>query len=159
VPLKDALVVERLRKEGAIVLAKTNMAELAMYNMDSEMGGLCKNPFDLSRTCGGSSTGTGAAISAGLGVIGLGTDTEGSIINPSSFNGIFGLRPSMNEPPVEGIVPLFERRDTVGPMTKYVVDLALVYSIMNDDQSFYEKFMVCVNFFCCVLHWTFHTYI
>lgn len=68
VPLEDALVVDRLRKEGAIVLAKTNLAELAQGEDDSETGGRCNNPFDFERTCAGSSTGSGAGIAAGLGI-------------------------------------------------------------------------------------------
>jgi len=141
IPNKDALVVERLRKEGGIVMAKANLAELAAGPYDSELGGECLNPYDYTRSCGPSSTGTGAGIATGMAVIGLGTDTEGSIMNPSAFGSLFGLRPPHNQLSLDGIVPAFERQDTVGPLTKHLDDLVLAYSIMLDNQKIYENFV------------------
>lgn len=139
IPNKDALVVKRLRDEGAIILAKTNLAELAAGPYDSELGGECLNPWDYTRSCGPSSTGSGAGISSGMGVIGLGTDTEGSIMNPSAFGSLFGLRPPHGILSMDGIFPAFMKQDVVGPMSKYFNDMLLAYSIMSGNISIYDK--------------------
>jgi amidase len=144
VPLKDALVVERLKKEGAIILAKANLFELAGTlnppDESSEMGGICHNPFDLTKTCGGSSSGTGAGIASGMAIIGFGTDTGGSVVVPSSFNNLFGLRSPYNAPKLDGIIPTFQRADTIGPMTVYLDDMVLAYSVINADPTFYDTY-------------------
>ena len=80
IPNKDAPLVANLLIQGAVIVGKTNMAELAVANEDTEMGGQCKNPFDTRRTCGSSSTGCGSGISTGMGLVAIGTDTGGSII-------------------------------------------------------------------------------
>ena len=142
IPNKDSLVVSRLRKEGAIFIAKTNLAELANgLRYESELGGVCKNPYDLDRSCGVSSSGTGAGIASGMGIIGLGTDTSGSIIFPSSFNGLYGLRTSVDLSKMDGIIPAFDKQDTTGPMTKHLDDLVLALSVMNDNRSLYEAYL------------------
>lgn len=92
VPRKDAPVVEALREHGAIFVHKTNLGELANGFGPSETGSMCRNPFNLSLSCGGSSSGSGAAIATGMAIVSIGTDTTGSILIPSCFNGIFGLR-------------------------------------------------------------------
>lgn len=145
IPSKDATAVRRLKRDGAIIIGKANMAQLAQGNDTSENGGLCNNPFDVNRACGASSTGSGAGISSAMAIIGIGTDTDGSVINPSTFNGLFGLRPEMAFPPTDGVLPLFERRDTIGPITKNLEDLVLTYSILNDDPRYFEEFKKEVN--------------
>lgn len=140
IPHKDATVIKRLKSEGAIVIAKANLAELAGEIYDSETGGSCKNPWDTSRSCGPSSTGIGAGISAGLAIIGIGTDTGGSLMNPASFCGLFGLRPPLDDLDFNGIIPLFNRQDTVGPLTRHLDDLVLAYSVMINDSNIYNEF-------------------
>ncbi len=88
------------------MIAKTNLAELAGGTEDSETGGQCMNPFNPNRSCGASSTGTGASVTSGMGIIGIGTDTDGSIISPSSFYGLFGLRTELGATPMDGIIPV-----------------------------------------------------
>ena len=130
VPSVDSTVVKRLREQGAIVIAKTNMAEFATGTEDCEMGGLCKNPFDATRTCGPSSTGSGAALASLFGLIALGTDTLGSTMNPAAYDGLFGIRPAQDEIELEGIMPLFKKQDTPCPLAKTADDLALTYFTM-----------------------------
>ena len=103
IPNTDAIIIEKLRLEGAIVIAKSNLAKLGSGKYESELGGSCKNPWDPSRTCGLSSAGAGAGIAAGIAVIGIGFDTEGSLMSPSTSCGIFGLRPSIGELSTTGI--------------------------------------------------------
>lgn len=142
IPNKNSLVIHRLISKGAVILSKTNLAEMAddikFYN--SEMGGECKNPFDKRRSCGSSSSGSGAGIAAGFGVIGLGTDTDGSLISPSSYCGLFGLRTGQENSVLDGVIPLFERQDSVGPMSKYIDDIVLSYSIMTDQSQIYNDY-------------------
>lgn len=140
IPNKDALIVQRLKNEGAIIIAKSNLAELAHGNETSETGGQCHNPFNYKKSCGASSTGSGASISSGLAIISVGTDTDGSITIPGAFNGIYGLRTRSQQPSIDGILPLFERQDTVGPFAKYINDLVLAYSIMSDNSTIYSEF-------------------
>lgn len=91
-PNKDASSMKRLRDEGAIFVFKTNLGELAFQSDSSELGGICHNPFDFKRACGGSSSGSAVSVTTGLALIAIGTDTSGSNLAPSSFNGIYGLR-------------------------------------------------------------------
>lgn len=140
IPNQDASIVKLLKAEGAILIAKSNLAELAHGNESSETGGRCHNPFEYIKSCGASSTGSGASIGAGLAVIAIGTDTDGSITIPGSFNGIYGLRTQSPSPSIEGILPLFERQDTVGPFAKYINDLVLTYSIMANNPTIYNEF-------------------
>lgn len=140
IPNKDANVIARLRAEGAIVIAKSNLAEMAFGEYISETGGECKNPWDTSRTCSRSSSGSGAAIAAGMAIIGLGTETSGSIQGPAGYNGIFALKPLLGESDMDGIIPLIDVSDTVGPFSSYLEDLVLTYSIMIGNYSIYEIF-------------------
>ena len=141
IPNQDAYVIKRLRSEGAIFIAKSNLIELAYgYSDKSETGGLCHNPFDFNKTCCTSSSGSGAATAAGLSILSLGTDTSGSITGPSSYAGIYGIRTQYNNPSVEEIIPLFDRQDTVGPITKYINDLVLSYSVMIQNETVYNEF-------------------
>ena len=137
VPKVDAPVVARLRKAGAIVLAKTNMHELAFgisgYNPTFQSGpepGV-RNAYDSSKSAGGSSSGTGAALGARVVLAGLGTDTGGSVRIPCAFNGCASLRPTVGRYPGSGIVPISHTRDTAGPMAQGVTDLVLMDSIIK----------------------------
>ncbi len=144
-PKNQGPVVNALSKAGAITMAKTNMHELAFTpgitktSEDEEIlwgaFGAAKNPYDLEHSPSGSSSGTAAAISARLAPAGLGTDTGGSVRNPSAWCGISGLRPSINRYSQKGVVPLSWTRDTIGPMARTVADLALLDSIITGDNK------------------------
>jgi Asp-tRNA(Asn)/Glu-tRNA(Gln) amidotransferase A subunit family amidase len=127
----DAFVVKKLRDAGAIVVGKTNLHELA-YGITSisSMGGQTRNPYDPTRNPGGSSGGTGAAVAANFGAAGLGTDTCGSIRNPSAANNLFGIRPTSGLISRHGIVPLASTQDTGGPLARTVSDLAILLDVM-----------------------------
>src|SRR5579883_1929676 len=101
------------------------------------MGGVCKNPYDLTKSCGTSSTGSGASVASGMGIIGIGTDTTGSIVFPSTYNGLWGLRPLIDLASLDGVITRnnLYTTDVVGPMTKNLDDLILAYSIINGYQS------------------------
>ncbi|MDR6199319.1 amidase [Microbacterium sp. SORGH_AS428] len=122
----DAETVERLKAMGAIVIAKANLSEFAQSTASSiSKYGTTRNAYGLGRDPGGSSGGTGASVSANLGVFGLGTDTGGSVRVPSSFNALVGIRPTIGLVSREGVIPLDLYRDTVGPMARSVSDAAL----------------------------------
>ncbi|MDQ1122587.1 amidase family protein [Microbacterium trichothecenolyticum] len=122
----DATTIQRLRSMGAIVIAKANLSEFAESTIFSTSAyGTTRNAYNLAYIPGGSSGGTGASISANLGAVGLGTDTGGSVRVPSSFNSLVGIRPTVGLVSREGVFPLDEYRDTVGPMTRTVSDAAL----------------------------------
>lgn len=127
----DAETVERLRAAGAVVIAKANLSEFANSTTSSISAyGTVRNAYALASSPGGSSGGTGAAISGNLAAFGLGTDTGGSVRVPSSFNGLVGLRPTMGLVSREGVIPLDLYRDTVGPMARSVSDVALALDAM-----------------------------
>ncbi|MHB0964527.1 MAG: amidase family protein, partial [Gemmatimonadaceae bacterium] len=125
-PGQDAFVVKKLREAGAVILGKANMHELAagVTNISS-FGGQTRNPYDISRCPGGSSGGTGAAVTASFGALGWGSDTCGSIRIPSAFGSLFGLRPTMGLFSRDGIVPLAMTQDVPGPLARTVTDLAI----------------------------------
>lgn len=124
---RDAFVVARLRAAGAVILGKTNLHELA-YGITSvsSMGGQTRNPYDPARNPGGSSGGTGAAVAASFAAAGLGTDTCGSVRNPSSANALVGLRGSMGLSSRTGILPLSLTQDIGGPLARSITDLAIM---------------------------------
>jgi len=132
VPPDDAFTVRRLREAGAIVLAKSNMAEWAFspYESVSSIAGTTRNPYDLERVPAGSSGGTATAVAANLGAVGVGTDTGNSIRGPSSHNCLVGIRPTMGLVSRDGVVPLFLRNDMGGPMTRTVEDAARLLDAM-----------------------------
>jgi len=133
VPVADASVVARLRAAGALVVAKTNMHELAMgWTGQNPHFGSTLNPHDPDHMAGGSSGGTAAALAAGMALAGLGTDTNGSIRIPAAFCGVAGLRPTHGELSMDGITPLAPSLDTVGPMARTVADLAVIYQVLAD---------------------------
>ncbi len=135
-PANDAFVVARLRASGAVILGKTNLSEWANFRSTrsssgwSSRGGQTKNPYVLDRNPCGSSSGTGAAIAASLGAIGVGTETDGSIICPAAVSGLAGLKPTVGLVSRTGIIPISVSQDTAGPMARTVSDVALLLTVM-----------------------------
>lgn len=126
-PSHDAFQIERLRAAGALILGKTTMHELAAgITTESSLTGITRNPYDLARWPGGSSGGTGAAVAASFAAAGLGTDTSGSIQIPSSFQNLFGLRPTRGLASRAGVMPMSSSQDVAGPMARTVTDLAIL---------------------------------
>jgi amidase len=129
----DAFQVRKLRQAGAIMLAKSNMAEYAwspFETVNSILPGYTKNPYDLSRVPAGSSGGTAAAVAASFGTVGLGTDTGNSIRGPSAHTSLVGIRSTMGLTSRDGIVPLFLNRDIGGPMARTVADAVAVFDVI-----------------------------
>ena len=132
VPPADAFLVQRLRAAGAVILGKTNLSEWADYRSThgtsawSGRGGLTLNPYALDRNPSGSSSGSGAAASANLCAVAVGTETDGSITSPSSYNGLVGLKPTVGLVSRSGIVPIAHSQDTAGPMARSVADAAIL---------------------------------
>jgi len=130
-PLQDAFVVRKLRDAGALILAKANMTELALGGSSvSSIGGQTRNPYDLTRTPGGSSGGTGASIAASFGIIGTGSDTGQSIRSPASAQSLVGIRPTRGLLSRRGIIPASTTQDEVGPITRTVEDAARALTVM-----------------------------
>jgi amidase len=133
---RDAPVIAHLRAAGVIVLGKTNLSEWANIRSThsisgwSAIGGLAHNPYVLDRNTCGSSAGSGAAVSAGLAAAALGTETNGSLVCPGSFNGIVSLKPTVGLVSRTHIVPISHTQDTAGPMARSVADAALLLSAM-----------------------------
>jgi amidase len=133
---RDAFVAAQLRKAGAVVLGKTNLSEWANIRSShstsgwSGRGGLTRNPYALDRNPCGSSSGTGAGVSANLCVAGVGTETDGSVVCPSSANGLVGLKPTVGLVSRSGIIPISHSQDTAGPMARTVRDVAIMLSAM-----------------------------
>ena len=131
----DAPLIRRLRDAGAIIIGKTNLHEFAFGTTSEESAfGPVRNPLDLSRSAGGSSGGSGAALADGMCFGAVGTDTGGSIRIPSAACGIVGMKPTFGELPMEGIVPLSPSLDHVGPMARGVVDAAMLFQVMKGHQ-------------------------
>jgi amidase len=130
-PPKDAFAVAKLRDNGALILGKANLQEFASGGVSvSSLGGQTRNPYDLTRTPGGSSGGTGAAVAANFAAAGTGSDTGGSIRSPSSANNLVGIRPTTGLISRDGIVPVSVTQDTIGPMTRNVGDCARMLDAM-----------------------------
>ncbi|MVN78389.1 amidase [Hymenobacter sp. HMF4947] len=129
---KDSFVAQRLRAAGAIILGKTNLSEWANFRSThsasgwSSRGGQTHNPYVLDRTPSGSSAGSGAAAAASLCAAAVGTETNGSIVSPSSCNGLVGLKPTVGLVSRTGIIPISATQDTAGPMARTVRDAALL---------------------------------
>jgi amidase len=129
---KDAFVAQKLREAGAVILGKTNLSEWANMRSThsvsgwSGRGGLTRNPYALDRNTSGSSSGSGAAIAAGLATLAIGTETDGSIVSPASTCGIVGIKPTLGLVSRSGIIPIAHSQDTAGPMTRSVADAALL---------------------------------
>jgi amidase len=131
-PAKDSFVAQKLRAAGAVILGKTNLSEWANIRSShstsgwSGRGGLTKNPYALDRNPCGSSSGTGAGISANLAAIGIGTETDGSIVCPSSSNGLAGIKPTVGLVSRAGIIPISHSQDGAGPMGRTLRDAAIL---------------------------------
>ncbi len=129
-PPRDAFVVTKLREAGAVILGKTNLSEWANIRSTrstsgwSARGGLTKNPYALDRNTSGSSSGSAAAVAASLATAAVGTETDGSIVSPSSVNGLVGIKPTLGLLSRAGIIPIAHSQDTPGPMTRTVADAA-----------------------------------
>lgn len=133
---RDAGLVQRLRKAGALILGKTNLSEWANFRSNhassgwSGRGGQTRNPYVLDRNPCGSSAGSAAAVAAGLTTVAIGTETDGSIICPASMNGIVGIKPTLGLVSRAGIVPISHNQDTAGPMARDVADAAALLSVI-----------------------------
>jgi amidase len=134
VPQRDAPIVRRLTDAGAVILGKTNLSEWANFRSTrsisgwSGVAGLVRNPYSLDRTACGSSSGSGAAIAAGLAGAAIGTETDGSVTCPAAMNGVVGLKPTVGLVSRTYIVPISPEQDTAGPMTRTVADTAAMLS-------------------------------
>lgn len=133
---RDAGLVARLREAGMVILGKTNLSEWANWRSSrsssgwSGRGGLTRNPYALDRNACGSSSGTGAAIAANLAAVGIGTETDGSIVCPSNANGLVGIKPTVGLVSRSGIIPISASQDTAGPMCRTVRDAAALLGVM-----------------------------
>lgn len=129
---RDAPLVARLRRGGALILGKTNLSEWANIRSNRSMsgwsavGGIVRNPYALDRTACGSSSGSGAAVAAGLAWAAIGTETDGSVVCPASINGVVGLKPTVGLVSRTHVVPISHSQDTPGPMARTVRDAALL---------------------------------
>ena len=135
-PPRDAFVVERLRTAGAVLLGKANLSEWANFRSThsssgwSGRGGQCRNPYALDRTPSGSSSGSGVAVAANLCPVAIGTETDGSIVSPSTCCGIVGIKPTLGLVSRVGIVPIAHSQDTAGPMARSVADAAILLGVL-----------------------------
>ncbi|MGZ9736320.1 amidase [Flavobacterium sp. GNP002] len=141
---KDAFIVKKLREAGAIIIGKTNLSEWANFRSTqscsgwSSRGGQTKNPYILDHNPCGSSAGSGAAVSANLCVVAVGTETDGSIVCPASVNGIVGIKPTVGLVSRSGIIPISKTQDTAGPMARTVTDAAILLgaiTAIDEDDS------------------------
>ena len=136
VPPEDSGVAARLRQAGALLLGKTNLSEWANFRSTrsssgwSGRGGQCRNPYVLDRNPCGSSSGSGAAVSANLAAAALGSETDGSIVCPSTANGIVGIKPTVGLVSRAGVIPISHTQDTAGPMARTVRDAAVVLGVL-----------------------------
>ena len=136
-PLKDSKVAEKLRKAGAVILGKANLSEWANFRGKrstsgwSGINGQTKNPYVLSRNPCGSSSGSGVSVSANLTLLAIGTETNGSIVCPSSVNGVVGIKPTVGLISRSGIIPISYTQDTAGPMARNVQDAAICLGFLT----------------------------
>jgi amidase len=136
-PKQDAFIVKKLRDAGAVILGKTNLSEWANIRCStstsgwSARGGQTKNPYALNRNPSGSSSGSGVAVSANLCAAAIGTETDGSILSPSSVNCIVGIKPTVGLVSRSGIIPISHNQDTAGPMCRSVRDAAMVLDVIS----------------------------
>lgn len=143
----DAVIIRKLREAGAVLLGKTNLSEWANFRSTksssgwSGRGGQVRNPFSLDRSPCGSSSGTGAAVSANLCAIGIGTETDGSIVCPSGINGIVGIKPTLGLWNGDGIIPISHSQDTAGPMARTVSDAAILLGLLAEKNLDYTQFL------------------
>ena len=135
--VEDAELVTRLRKAGAIILGSTNLSEWANIRSSSStsgwsaVGGLTANPWKYSHSAGGSSSGSGAAVAAGLIPFAVGTETDGSIVCPASLNGVVGIKPTVGNVSTKGVIPISKSQDVPGPLARSVEDAALLLEVLT----------------------------
>jgi len=135
-PPRDSFVARRLRESGAVILGKTNLSEWANIRSShstsgwSGRGGLTRNPYALDRNACGSSSGSGAAVSANLCAVAVGTETDGSVVCPSSVNGVVGIKSTVGLVSRSGIIPISHTQDTAGPMARTVADAAALLTAL-----------------------------
>jgi amidase len=140
-PLQDSSVARKLRAAGAVILGKTNLSEWANLRSShstsgwSGRGGQTKNPYVLDRNPCGSSSGTGAAVAANLSAIGIGTETDGSVVCPSNANSLVGIKPTVGLISRAGIIPISHSQDTAGPMCRTVTDAAILLGALTGIDS------------------------
>lgn len=133
----DAFIISRLRAAGAVILAKANLSEWANFRSNrstsgwSTLGGQAANPYALDRNPSGSSSGSAGGVSAGFAPLGIGTETDGSIVSPSSACGVVGIKPTLGLVSRKGIVPLSLAQDTAGPMATSVADATMLLSVLG----------------------------
>src|ERR1043165_3371477 len=136
-PVRDASVAQKLRDAGAIILGKTNLSEWANFRSSksssgwSGRGGQTRNPYVLDRNPCGSSSGSGAAVAANLCAAAIGTETDGSVVCPSSANSLVGIKPTVGLISRSGIIPISHSQDTAGPMARTVHDAALILGALT----------------------------
>jgi amidase len=134
---KDAFIIRQLRASGAVLLGKTNLSEWANFRSTrstsgwSSRGGQTKMPYLLNRNPSGSSAGSGSGVSANLCTVAIGTETNGSVVSPSSINGIVGIKPTVGLLSRSGIIPISKTQDTAGPMARTVKDAALLLAALT----------------------------
>lgn len=147
-PARDAPLVQRLRDAGMVVLGKANLSEWANIRDEgsasgwSAYGGLTRNPYAANRSAGGSSSGSGAAVAAGLAPYAVGTETDGSITCPAAFNGCVGIKPTVGTVPTAGVVPISSSQDSPGPMARTVADAAALLTVMAANGTDYAAHAV-----------------
>ncbi len=140
-PSQDAFVAKKLREAGAVILGKTNLSEWANFRSSksssgwSGRGGQTKNPYALDRNPCGSSSGSGAAASANLCAAAIGTETDGSIVCPSSANSLVGIKPTVGLVSRAGIIPISHSQDTAGPMARTVTDAAIILGLLTGEDA------------------------
>jgi amidase len=136
-PAKDSFVAQRLREAGAVILGKTNLSEWANFRSNhsssgwSGRGGQTRNPYALDRNPCGSSSGSGAATAANLCAVAIGTETDGSVVCPSSANSLVGIKPTLGLISRAGIIPIAHSQDTAGPMCRTVTDAAILLAALT----------------------------
>ncbi|MFN8381439.1 MAG: amidase [Anaerolineales bacterium] len=138
IPTEDAFVVQKIKKAGGQIIGKTNTHEIALgVTNNNPHFGACRNPWDITRTPGGSSGGSAVAVSTGMAIAAVGTDTGGSIRIPAALCGVVGLKPTYGRVSLRGILPLSWNLDHAGPITRKVEDAALMLQVMGgyDDQD------------------------
>src|SRR3954469_5867776 len=138
---RDSFIAKKLREAGAVIIGKTNLSEWANFRGNrsssgwSGRGGQTKNPYALDRQPSGSSSGSAAAVAGGLCAVAVGTETDGSIISPSSFCGIVGIKPTVGLISRSGIIPISHTQDTAGPMARTVRDAAILLGVLAGEDA------------------------
>ncbi len=145
--LQDSTIARRLREAGAIIIGATNLSEWANIRSSkatsgwSAVGGLTANPWKHGQSAGGSSSGSGAAVAAGLTQWAIGSETDGSIVCPASLNGCIGIKPTVGSIPRDGMIPISASQDSPGPMAQTVLQASLLLDVLTAS----TKFVVAAN--------------